>query len=411
MARQVYDTNLATRSARLRLPADEYHWRTIDQGAHIGYRRGARSSTWIARFRLPAGKYTEMKIGSADDVQDADGTAVLTFSQAQAKANAWFVEQRAKAAGKPTTSALTVSDACDRYVAYLEAERKSSKDADQRIRKHVTPVLGNRPVADLTLTELEEWRNGLVKRDPDDPDVERRSKDTANRLLNYLKGALNRAMRDPSNGLTDDRAWRLLKPFEKVGVAREVHLDKAQVTRLINKTAGGFRRLVVGALLTGCRAGELKAMRVGDFNRATGTLRVRGGKTGARDVVLTSEGTRFFGDITAGRHPDDVLFVRDDGSAWNKDDHHRPMAAATESAKLPADTVFYSLRHTYASQCLMAGMNVQLLAENMGTSVAMIERHYGKFTKIARRKQIEASAPKLGLAPDSKVTELRRKIG
>jgi hypothetical protein len=27
----------------------------------------------------------------------------------------------------------------------------------------------------------------------------------------------------------------------------------------------------------------------------------------------------------------------------------------------------------------------------------MIERHYGKFTKLARLQQIEAAAPKLGL--------------
>ena len=75
------------------------------------------------------------------------------------------------------------------------------------------------------------------------------------------------------------------------------------------------------------------------------------------------------------------------------------------AAKLPEDTVFYSLRHTYASQCLMAGMNVQLLAENMGTSVTMIEKHYGKFTKLARQQQIEAGVPKLNLQP-SNVTPL-----
>ena len=81
------------------------------------------------------------------------------------------------------------------------------------------------------------------------------------------------------------------------------------------------------------------------------------------------------------------------------------MAAAVIAAKLPEDTVFYSLRHTYASQCLMAGMNVQLLAENMGTSVTMIEKHYGKFTKLARQQQIEAGVPKLNLQP-SNVTPL-----
>ena len=37
----------------------------------------------------------------------------------------------------------------------------------------------------------------------------------------------------------------------------------------------------------------------------------------------------------------------------------------------------YSFRHYYATQCLLTGISVYTLAENMGTSVAMIEKHYG----------------------------------
>lgn len=37
----------------------------------------------------------------------------------------------------------------------------------------------------------------------------------------------------------------------------------------------------------------------------------------------------------------------------------------------------YSLRHYYATQRLLARVSVYTLAENMGTSVAMIEKHYG----------------------------------
>ena len=38
----------------------------------------------------------------------------------------------------------------------------------------------------------------------------------------------------------------------------------------------------------------------------------------------------------------------------------------------------YSLRHTYATFRLQNGTNVYWLKKNMGTSVAMIERHYGQ---------------------------------
>ncbi|ALJ35161.1 site-specific integrase [Azospirillum brasilense] len=411
MARTVRNAKLDTRSARSKLAVSKTpHWVAIDRGRAIGYRKGSKGGVWLAKLVRP-GLRKETKLGSSDDVLDPDGDTILSYSQAQEKARAWFQQTEAAANGVslPHLPVITVAEACRRYIAYLKAEAKTAKDAEQRLNKHVVPSLGVRPVAELTLTELETWRNSLVRLDDDDPDCERRSKDTANRLLNYLKAALNRLMLDQKNGIADDRAWRFLKPFDAVGQARQVHLDQEQITRILNATSGGFRNLVIGALLTGCRAGELKAMRVSDFHNVSGTLHVPGGKTGERDVVLTSEGIAFLQTLTAGRPTDARLFVRDDGSIWNKDDHQRPMSSAVRAAKLPTDTVFYSLRHTYASQALMAGMNVQLLAENLGTSVGMIEKHYGKFTKLARRQQIEAAAPKLGLTATSNVLLLKKR--
>jgi site-specific recombinase XerD len=66
---------------------------------------------------------------------------------------------------------------------------------------------------------------------------------------------------------------------------------------------------------------------------------------------------------------------------------------------LPQDCTVYTLRHTHASHALMNGMNLQLLAENMGTSVKQIEETYGRFTKEKRRQLIEEHGFKLGLKP------------
>ena len=55
----------------------------------------------------------------------------------------------------------------------------------------------------------------------DDPERIRQSKDSANRVLTMVKALLNHAMRDPSNGLTDDSAWRFVKPFHGVSKPRD----------------------------------------------------------------------------------------------------------------------------------------------------------------------------------------------
>jgi pyruvate-ferredoxin/flavodoxin oxidoreductase len=58
----------------------------------LGYRKGARRGTWIARYRDLAGKQHYQAIGIADDEGDADGAMVLSFAQAQTMAEQWFCE-------------------------------------------------------------------------------------------------------------------------------------------------------------------------------------------------------------------------------------------------------------------------------------------------------------------------------
>src|SRR5262249_41935081 len=84
MARTVRDANLETRTARLRLPIrSEPYWRGLEKGFALGYRRRGRGGTWLARRRPADGGYAERKIGTSDDLQDADGVAVLDYGQAQ----------------------------------------------------------------------------------------------------------------------------------------------------------------------------------------------------------------------------------------------------------------------------------------------------------------------------------------
>jgi integrase len=265
------------------------------------------------------------------------------------------------------------------------------------------PLLGNRLVADLGADDIERVQRVMIRRDPDDPEVERRSKDTANRIMKMLRAALNRT------GIAAG-PWRSVQLFRGVARPRDVHLDAAQAKRLINACDGALRDLVTAGLMTGARLGELVNLRVRHFRADLGTLSVVDGKTGAREIVLTSEGIVFFEAIAAGRDPDATLLPGPDGGRWLRGQHRLPFTAAVKRAKLPPDTVFYSLRHSYASALLVGGINMQVLGENMGTSVRMLEENYGKFTAASRRKLIEASAFKLGLkASNVSPMETRKK--
>ena len=57
MARTVRNPKIDTRTARLRLAARaEPYWTVISAGNALGYRRGAKGGTWIAKFRDEDGK-------------------------------------------------------------------------------------------------------------------------------------------------------------------------------------------------------------------------------------------------------------------------------------------------------------------------------------------------------------------
>ncbi len=93
MARTVRDAKLENGTARSKLKSgDEIHFRTLIPGqVHLGYRRrqSGMPGNWIVRIydKLAPGEkgspYKKIVLGSADDVQEADGETVLTFAQAQ----------------------------------------------------------------------------------------------------------------------------------------------------------------------------------------------------------------------------------------------------------------------------------------------------------------------------------------
>src|SRR6516225_5431771 len=91
MARTVRNPKIDTRTARLRLSVRrEPYWTVVSAGCALGYRRGAKGGTWIAKFRDEGGNRHLEALGAADDAREADELTVFSFAQAQAKARDWF---------------------------------------------------------------------------------------------------------------------------------------------------------------------------------------------------------------------------------------------------------------------------------------------------------------------------------
>ena len=351
----------------------EPHWQKIQQGAHVGFRKTENGGTWHGRYRPEGGKRVFDSFGDLAHIPDSE-----QYDEAIKLVQNWI-----KSLGNEHHSGYTVKDAIDAYVEKRKIDNsdKSAKDAKQRLYKHAVPQLGNIKLNKLTMNHVKKFRDSLVRLDSDEQD-KLKSKDGANKLLSFLKAALNLAYKNDIIG--SDRAWKRVESFKDVGTARKVFLTEKQVKQLYKHTEKSFHNLVKGALLTGARYGELITATVADLDIREGTLHLDG-KTGKRDCYLSDEGLSHYKELSKDKLPAALLHMRDDGDPWGRSHTFRPMKEAIKSAKLPKETTFYALRHTHISRALSAGVNIQVVAENCGTSVRMIEKHYGKFTKADRR--------------------------
>jgi hypothetical protein len=167
MARTVRDTNLETRTARLRLPMrTEPYWRGLEKGFALGYRRRAMGGTWLARRRQADGGYAEHRISTSDDLQDADGVAVLDYAQAQKAAREWWRAETRREEGHDTRQGpLTVAEVMAEYLkAYERRGGKAVYETQRSAETHILPALGIIRVAKLTARKVAYWHHGLAEK-------------------------------------------------------------------------------------------------------------------------------------------------------------------------------------------------------------------------------------------------------
>ena len=420
MPRKVRDIKLDSRTARLKLKKrSSPYFVKLGKNLQLGYRRNDTAGTWLARLYNGDGTYKRQPLGVADDIADADGVALLDFWQAQEAAQGWAREERFIASGLGTSKPYAISDAVRDYFAVRERRGSKGIESDRyQADAHILPSLGSKLLRELTTRDIRDWHQrlaseprrlrGKAKAQPAQDDDDRRARRaTANRVLTILKAALNHAFHD--GRVQADDAWRRVKPFKAVESAVVRFLTPEECRRLVNTCNTAFRDLVRGALLSGCRYGELIRLQASDFNRESGTIAVRQSKSGKpRHVVLTDEGIGFFDGLTAGRAPGELVFRRADGKPWGKSHQQRPLIAASEIARIDPPATFHVLRHTHASHLAMQGVPLGVIAAQLGhADTRVTERHYAHLAPSYVSEAIRRGFPTIGITDAANIQSLR----
>ena len=220
---------------------------------------------------------------------------------------------------------------------------------------------GSRPLGQITRAEIEAWRREkMMKCRPA----------TINRDLSRLRRMFSLAIE-----------WDLLEESPMTGIrflrennARTRYLSLEESIRLIaNCIAPHIRALVTVALHSGMRLGEILNLRWHDLDFASGFILVRDSKNGesrhvAHDATLSALFRAYPRRLGA-----DLVFSSSSGGRIV--DVRTGFLNACKRAGL-TDLHFHDLRHTFASQFVMAGGDLYILKEILGhKSITMTQRY------------------------------------
>jgi len=363
----------------------EPHWQRLRAGCFLGFRPSKRggTGTWIARaYDEDTGKY---RIKSLGDFGMLLGNEMFAAAKKEAEALAEIIE----AGGEVRAKIECVADACREYA-------KTRPEAEHRFRRYVyNDPVGKVKLVKLRRRHIKDWRErleaqpALVSRRKEGEAIYRkRAPSTVNRDMAIFRAALAKVL--SPGAPNSEAAWQeALKAIPNANGRRTLYLDRDQRRKLLENISSEARPFVLALCLLPLRPGALAALTAGDFDKRTTELTIGKDKDGKpRRIRLPLEAAKLLSEQVDNKLPGAPLFMRSNGKAWDKNSWKLPIAATVVSTGLPDTTSAYTLRHSTITDLVRAGLPLLTIAQISGTSVEMIERHYGHLASDAAVKAL-----------------------
>lgn len=376
MAHQIEKVSWRARAKPRRAP----YWKLNSSGRYLGWRKMTSSGPgkwWARAWDAESRSYPAKPLGDFGDLPDEK-----RYDAALAEAVKWWSDRDM---GVPAKSA-SVKAACEAYVANQRIEKSdgNANDATGRFERLVyTDPIARVELSKLTPRHLAEWKQRVLEKGG--------ARISYNRNAAPFKAALNFAYR--RREVASDFAWREeLKPFKNAANRRTLYLDAAERRSLIENASAEARPFFQVLNMLPMRPGEVASLLVKHLKASERVLEIPVGKTEPRKIPLTDAALAHFKESAKGKTPEAWLVSRADRSQWRKEVWRDEVKLAAAGAKLPHAVVAYTLRHSVITDLVTGGLDIFHVAKLAGTSVGMIEAHYGHAQGDHARAALEKMA-------------------
>ena len=256
-----------------------------------------------------------------------------------------------------------------KYLPYAK-EKKSYNREEELYRVWINPVIGNKPLNEISPFDIEKIKNFM--------------KDKAPRTIQYALAVIRHSLNKAKHWgyFTGDNPVSMVK-MPKINNRRLRFLTVDEANALLNECKKRSKQLYEICLLSlscGLRAGEIFNLTYKDIDLNNGIINIRNPKSGEDRAVYITDEVR---SILENKHgePDELVF---------KDTKRNKIKRISKTFFIIVDelglnkgredikdkVVFHTLRHTFASWLAIQGTPIYTIKELLGhKSLVMTERY------------------------------------
>lgn len=390
-------------------PPDKPYWITDSGCKNLRLYVGSKSKVWYVGYRDDRGKYQNHKLGPAGEV--------LTVMVARDMANDFQARiARGEEPQKKPVTKINIGDfLTDIYEPWAVANRKSGQLTVNAMRSAFQCFLDT-PVDELRVVDIEHWRMKRIK--------EGTKAATCNRRIAALKAAINWGIKrdyfetNPlqrleklqehdsdakARYLSDDERARLIAALdareERMRQERDNHnkwlleRDMKPMPSLAGKFTDHIKPMVLFALNTGIRRGSLFSLEWGDidFNTCAVMLRAavsKAGKTERLPLNKTALAVIKAWKKQSVDTSDEALVFPSPVSGKILNNVKKAWAGVLRAAEIEKFR-WHDMRHDFASQLVMRGVDLNTVRELMGHSDMKMTLRYAHLAPENKLRAVE----------------------
>jgi integrase len=337
-----------------------------------------KSGNWFIDYRLPNGKRRQEKIGTSKKLAE---TVLQKRKVAIAEGKFLDLVKNEK---------ITFEAFAKEYLALHSRPHKKTWVTDEYHFKDLERFFGGKYLFAITAQDIEHFKAERLKERIGKERIGKEKKgeekfvstSTVNRQLATLRNMFNKAVSWGKLEVNPMKDVRSLK--EPKGRLR--FLEQEEIVKLLSNCNKKLKPIVVLALFTGMRRGEILGLKWPDIDFKRNIITLLDTKNGEkREVPMNGHVKTALIHIKRNPYTQNV-FCDNNGAVYQ--DIRKSFSTALRKSGIN-DFRFHDLRHTFASQLVMTGANLNTVRELMGHKDITMTLRYSHLAPSYKQEAVD----------------------